>query len=428
MGVAIYTVFVMFLVAVIHAGNMVWGIFAGDQLISVTASASEGQAAIRQLIDENRSQGTRDLLKKVYLKKITQAGPVLSGDKLKGAIAYAMLSKANGTEVVVNGKTLLVMNSRQEAEQLLSELKAPYATPEGMTRFAEDVRLVDTLVEKSKAVNVAVALEIIKNGTQKAATYQVKQGDTLWGIARGQGMTVDKLLALNPGLAPGGLQPGDTIKLSRTEYPINIETVLTRVNTETMEYPVEEKKDPSLLLGEKRILAQGRSGKREVTYQIVLRNGAEADRREISEVVLDKPEPKVVVTGTRALLASRGGGGRLVWPAAGGVVSGYGPRGGEMHTGIDIGSYTGNPVVASESGTVIRAGWYSGYGKCIDISHGEGVITRYAHLSTINVDVGQSVARGEFIGRVGSTGYATGPHLHFEVIVNGQRMNPMNYL
>ncbi len=427
MGVAFYTIFVMFLVAVINAGNIAWGIFAGDQLISVAASPSEGQAAIRQLIDENSSPGTRALLEKVYLKQITLAGPALSGDKLKAAISDAMTSKATGTEVVVNGKTLLVMNSRQEAEQLLNELKAPYVTPEGSTRFAEDVKLVDAVIEKSKAVSVAGALEIIKNGTQKSSTYQVKQGDTLWGIASSQGIAVDKLLALNPGLVPGRLQPGDSIKLSRTEYLINIETLLTKVSTETMEYPVEEKKDPSLLLGEKRILSPGRDGKREVTYQIVLRNGAEAERREVSEVVLDNPEPRVVVTGTRALLASRGGG-RLVWPTAGGVVSGFGPRGGEMHTGIDIGGYTGNPVVASESGTVIRAGWYGGYGKCVDISHGEGVITRYAHLNTINVDVGQSVSRGEFIGRVGSTGYATGPHLHFEVIVNGQRMNPMNYL
>lgn len=428
MGVAVYTIYVMFVVAVINAGNIAWGVFAGEQLISVTASASEGKTAIHQLIDQNQSPGTRALLEKMYIKQIKLAGPVLSGDKLKEAISDAMASKATGTEVVVDGKTLLVMNSRQEAERLLNELKAPYATPEGMTRFAEDVRLVDAIIEKSKAVSVAEAMEMIKSGARKAIPYQIKQGDTLWGIASGQGIPVDQLLALNPGLTPGRIKPGETLKLSWTEYLINVETVLTKVSTETMEFPVEEKKDSSLLLGEKRVLATGRNGKKEVTYQIVLRNGTEADRRELSEVVVDKPEPKVVVTGTRALLASRGGSGRLVWPAAGGVVSGYGPRGSEFHTGIDIGSNNGNPVVAAESGTIIRASWYSGYGKCIDVSHGEGVITRYAHLSTIEVDLGQKVARGEFIGRVGSTGYATGPHLHFEVIVNGQRMNPMNYL
>lgn len=430
-GVAIYTIFIMFLVAVVNATNMMWGIFSGDRLISVVASADEGRSVIRQLIEESEksdySQGTGNLLDKVYLKKTKLKGPVLAEDQLKKAIVEAVTSRVRGTEVVVDGRVLLVMNSRAEAEQLLNELKAPYMTPEGTTRFAEDVRLVDTLVEKSRIVSVARALEIVKSGTQKTAAYQVKEGDTLWGIAASLGITVDKLTALNPGLSPGRIQPGDSINLSRTENLINVETVFTRVSTETIDIPVEERKDSSLLLGERMVLAQGKSGKREVTYQVTLRNGAEVERKQVSEVVLDKPEPRVVAKGTRVLLASRGSG-RLGWPAAGPVVSPYGARGGGMHTGIDIGAGHGSPVVAAESGTVVRAGWYSGYGNCVDISHGEGVVTRYGHMSAINVSYGQKVARGELIGRVGSTGYATGPHLHFEVIVNGQRVNPMNFL
>lgn len=418
----------MFLVSVISATNMMWGVYAGDRLISVVANAAEAKSVIGQLIDENRARGENTaLLEGVYLKKTRQDGPVLEGKELKVALGETLMSKVKGTEVVVNGKTIMVLNSRAEADQLLEELKAPYANTEGVVRFAEDVRLNDTLVEKNKIISVVRALEIVKSGSKKTATYQIKNGDTLWDIASSLGVPVDKLIASNPGLNPTRLGLGDTLYLDRLENLINVETVLTKVSTEEVSCPVEEKKDSTLIYGERRVLAQGKNGKREVTYQVVLRNGAEVDRREVNEVVLEQPQPKVVATGTRLLLASRGSS-RLGWPASGYVSSPFGPRGGGMHTGLDIGAGYGSAVVAAEGGTVTMAQWYSGYGKCIDISHGDGVVTRYAHLSSINVNVGQSVERGEFIGRVGSTGIATGPHLHFEVIVNGGRVDPMKYL
>jgi murein DD-endopeptidase MepM/ murein hydrolase activator NlpD len=99
-----------------------------------------------------------------------------------------------------------------------------------------------------------------------------------------------------------------------------------------------------------------------------------------------------------------------------------------MHEGIDIGAGYGSSVVAAAGGTVIAAGWDGGYGKCVQISHGGGTVTRYAHLSSINVSAGQRVDRGQLIGLVGSTGNSTGPHLHFEVIIGGQPRNPVNYL
>ena len=132
--------------------------------------------------------------------------------------------------------------------------------------------------------------------------------------------------------------------------------------------------------------------------------------------------------------AAVGATGSMMWPAVGhGISSPFGyrihPITGQykLHTGVDINVGYGTPVYAADGGTVILAGWNGGYGNCIVINHGNGLTTLYGHLSSINVSVGQSVGRGQTIGLVGSTGNSTGPHLHWEVAVNGQRVNPLNY-
>ena len=99
----------------------------------------------------------------------------------------------------------------------------------------------------------------------------------------------------------------------------------------------------------------------------------------------------------------------------------------KYHSGIDIGASYGSTIIAADGGTVITAGWVSGYGNCVVISHGGGVSTLYGHMSSIAVSVGQSVSQGQTIGYVGSTGNSTGPHLHWEVTVNGVRQDPLNY-
>lgn len=99
----------------------------------------------------------------------------------------------------------------------------------------------------------------------------------------------------------------------------------------------------------------------------------------------------------------------------------------KFHAGMDFSAFTGTPVYATGNGVVRKAGWEGLYGNCIEIDHGFGYLTRYAHLQKIEVRVGQKVVRGQTIGRVGSTGKSTGPHLHYEVHVKGKVVNPINY-
>ncbi|MCA1631595.1 MAG: M23 family metallopeptidase [Acidobacteria bacterium] len=124
-----------------------------------------------------------------------------------------------------------------------------------------------------------------------------------------------------------------------------------------------------------------------------------------------------------------------IWPVAGETTDGFGgrsnPFGGsslEFHPGQDIRAERGTAVVAAATGTVLSVGWQNGYGQMVEIDHGGGLTTRYAHLSKIEVAAGQQIARGDLVGRVGSTGRSTGPHLHYEVRIGGEAVNPRAYL
>ncbi|MGD0165936.1 MAG: peptidoglycan DD-metalloendopeptidase family protein [Gaiellaceae bacterium] len=118
----------------------------------------------------------------------------------------------------------------------------------------------------------------------------------------------------------------------------------------------------------------------------------------------------------------------LIWPVQGTITSPFGMRWGRMHEGIDIGAPMGTPIYAAAAGTVIYAAWEGGYGNLTVIDHGNGLATAYGHQSQQAVSNGQTVSRGQLIGYVGSTGHSTGPHLHFEVRVNGTPVNPLSYL
>ena len=171
-----------------------------------------------------------------------------------------------------------------------------------------------------------------------------------------------------------------------------------------------------------------------------LKSSALTDTRETREEYLQEVEALAAQSAelaARIQAAQQGAGSTgtgqpsaagFVWPCDGVVVSGFGMRWGRMHEGVDIGCAYGTPNRAAASGTVIYSGWLGGYGNLVVVDHGNGLSTAYAHASSLLVGVGQSVSQGETVSLVGSTGNSSGPHLHFEVRVNGQAVDPLYYL
>ena len=173
------------------------------------------------------------------------------------------------------------------------------------------------------------------------------------------------------------------------------------------------------------------STEKQRTYQ-VLKSRRQEYERNIRELEASSREFELFIKkrGRSTAVSS----GRIGWPLRGRIVSRFGYRrhplwgGFSLHTGIDIAAPYGKPIASADSGEVIYSGWWDGYGKAVVIDHGRGYTTVYGHMSRIYMQTGQKVDKGQVIGLVGSTGFSTGPHLHFEIRYNGKPVDPLAYL
>ncbi len=173
---------------------------------------------------------------------------------------------------------------------------------------------------------------------------------------------------------------------------------------------------------EQRIVNEGSQGVKRYAAEVRKRNGIEIARKVINEEIITEATAKVIEVGTVQPPT-------FIKPLSGGYISSYfEERWGTFHKGIDWACNTGTAINASCAGTVVTAGWVNGYGYCVELEHVDGKHTRYGHLSEIKVNVGQDVEQGEVIALSGNTGNSTGPHLHFEIIVGGTQVNPLDYL
>jgi len=358
---------------------------------------------------------------------------ILSLEEVQNLLSQKLTWSAEGAVICLNGKEIVTLENVEIAKQVLEEVKKAFQPVDTTNLKNIEIAINDQVEVKPKQVTVSdfSSLEEAKNillGTkEEIESYTVKEGDSLWTIARAHDMRVAEIKAANPELASENLQIGQVLKLSKVEPLIKVTTTYEQQVTEKIPFETKTVKDKSLLRGQSKVKQAGEEGEKEVEYKVVLENGKQVAKEVLNEKVLKQPVQKVVLQGTKLVMASRGSG-QLAWPLRGSITSAFGKRGRERHTGMDINGNTGDPIRAAESGKVTQAGWAGNYGYMVTIDHGDGLVTRYAHCSKILVSVGDKVSRGEVIAKVGSTGRSTGSHLHFEVIVNGSFKNPRSFL
>ncbi len=289
--------------------------------------------------------------------------------------------------------------------------------------FKEDVEVSEVQKSNAKLVSVDDAYNIITAKNEQTTGYVVQKGDTLTKIAQVNGTTVDKILELNEGLDENSIiVPDDVILVDTLQSIINVVTVKTTSYEEDYSADVEYVDDNNSYKGTNTVVTEGTTGRRKVTAEITYVDGVETNVEYTDETIITPAQPTVIAVGTLTQP-------EYIRPITGGTVSSsYGDRDGEFHKGVDWSVNQGTVVSASAAGTVTRAGWYGGYGYCVDITHPNGTMTRYGHLSEINVTVGQSVSQGQAIALSGNTGNSTGPHLHFEIWANGATVNPLDFV
>lgn len=296
--------------------------------------------------------------------------------------------------------------------------------------FAEEVEVVEVYLPESQLTPLEVAVEDVTKDQETPGEYEVVAGDTLSEIAIKVNIPMDRIIEMNEILEDENstIRVGDKLIITVPEPELSVERVEENYYEEIYDAEIIYVDEDSWYTTQTEVLQQPSAGFRRVVADVSYLNDKEVDRTILKEEIVMEAVAKIVKRGTKIPPT-------YVKPISGGrLSSGFGGRSAPTrgastyHKGVDWAVPTGTAVFASCGGTVAKAGWGSGYGYVVYINHADGRQTRYAHLSKVLVSAGQSVKQGERIALSGNTGVSSGPHVHFEMLINGSHVNPLNHL
>lgn len=319
-----------------------------------------------------------------------------------------------GSHVVILLVALgVLMLSRLELPTLEIVEEAPAETEIVGQEYGIEPEMVGevTTAEVFGLTREAVPITLIpERPRMDVVEHTVVAGDTLYGIAKKYGLSAETIMFAN------GLEKNpDLLRLGQKLVILPVNGILHTVGQkDTLDKIAKTYKvKPEAIVAYSLNQMDAKNPQIAVGQRLIVPGGI----REIPQVatVYRGTAPKGAKTGT----------GRLIWPTSGSLSQGYKP----LHRALDLARAVGTPIKAADNGYVVVAGWSNaGYGNYVVIDHGNGLQTLYGHLSRIFVRPGDVVTRGAVIGNMGNTGNSTGPHLHFEVIKRGVRVNPRSYL
>ena len=402
--------------------------------------------AVQKLSVGLDEEGRSDLLgTPKYALALVSVNELVDVDTLSDNLLEA--SDANITNacgIYIDGEFLCSVKNENDARSVFNAiLEQQDVKSDEKVGFIEEINYVQGLYpdDESTMWDASRLAEQLTKTKQAKMVYTAQYGDSFSKIADEFDMTVERLKELNPELAEANkILVGDTVVISQEVKYVRVKVVRTESHAVDVDYDTVVSYNSSLFRGDSRVVRNGVKGLDLVTTQITTVDGVVYSTEEIDRARITDPIDEKIEKGTRSTsissaygtynisVSSRG----FAWPAPSArTVSQYYGRYG--HKGIDIttSGASGKIIVAAASGTVEIAGSTGdSYGQQVLINHGNGIRTRYGHClyGSICVRPGQWVSAGQMIARIGSTGNSTGPHLHFEVIVNGGTVNPLYYV
>jgi len=293
--------------------------------------------------------------------------------------------------------------------------------------FGDEVEVVESYLPQSEIQDYNKTVEEVTKDQEVNTVYEVVAGDTLSEIAITTNVPLDKIIELNESLEDENstIRIGDELIITMPEPKLSVERREEVYYEEDYEAEVEYVYNDDWYTTDSAVLQQPSAGHRKVAASVAYRNDKEVSTEILKEEVTFPAVAKVVEIGTKVPPT-------YIKPISGGRLSSrFGRRNAPTrgastyHKGVDWATPTGTAVFASSAGKVTRAGWGSGYGYVVYIQHADGRETRYGHLSKVLVKAGQYVEQGDKIALSGNTGRSTGPHLHFEMRINGNPVDPL---
>lgn len=374
--------------------------------------------------------------------------PTYNNEKVEKELRDELTFDIQGIVAYVGDERVGTFKSEESAKKALNQYKQQYVDPEALRDYqndnvstpeepgdlalldlelTEDVTFAEETVTEQDLMSVQEGVEAFNQGKVEEKVYHIQKGDVLGTVASKFDLSTDELLALNPDIDIDDVLKIDQALTVQAFEPLLGVTYVEEVKAEeTMPYDTKVVETNRLYRGETEVEQEGQDGQQYVHYKVTKENDTVIEKEILEREVLEEPVQKVVLKGTKI---DPQGTGSFVWPTVGGYISSHmGPRWGSYHKGIDIVRPSNRAILAADNGTVTYAGWMNGYGYTVKINHNNGYRTLYGHLASLDVSQGQTVAKGDKIGVMGSTGRSTGIHLHFELHKNGEIRNPVNYL
>ncbi len=296
--------------------------------------------------------------------------------------------------------------------------------------FGDKIEIVEGYMPQEEITDLDSAISEVTKDKEKNQIYEVQAGDTLGTIAEAYGLSLQELIDMNDAIENeySTIRTEDELVVTVPEPELSVVYTKLEYYEEDYEAEIQYVDNDSWYTTESKVIQEPSAGHRKVIAVTTYENDSQESKDIEKEEITYPAVPKIIERGTIVPPT-------YIKPISGGrISSGFGRRtaptkgASTFHKGVDWSTPVGTAVMASSAGTVTRAGWGSGYGYVIYIKHSDGRETRYGHLSKILVKVGQTVSQGEKIALSGNTGVSTGPHLHFEILINGTQVNPLNYL